>query len=82
LSCPEEADSEISFTRDYVPVPEGLEALPVVMQPGDVLYFNGQLVNVSQPNTSKDRFRRSFICHYVGRSSERISKRYRPILTM
>ncbi|HET7270658.1 MAG TPA: phytanoyl-CoA dioxygenase family protein [Rubrobacter sp.] len=82
LFCPEEADSDVSFTRDYVPVPEGLEAVPVVMQPGDVLFFNGQLVHGSQPNTSKDRFRRSFICHYIGRSSERISHWYRPILTM
>jgi phytanoyl-CoA hydroxylase len=82
LFCPEEADSEVSFTRDYVPVPEGLEAVPVVMQPGDVLFFNGQLVHGSQPNTSQDRFRRSFICHYIGRSSERISHWYRPILTM
>jgi phytanoyl-CoA hydroxylase len=82
LFCPEEANSDVSFTRDYVPVPEGLEAVPVVMQPGDVLFFNGQLVHGSQPNTSEDRFRRSFICHYVGRSSERISKWYRPILTM
>ena len=82
LFCPEEADSDVSFTRDYVPVPEGLESVPVVMQPGDVLFFNGQLVHGSQPNSSKDRFRRSFICHYVGRASARISRWYRPILTM
>jgi phytanoyl-CoA hydroxylase len=82
IFCPGEADSEVSFTRDYVPVPEGLEAVPVVMEPGDVLFFNGQLVHGSQPNSSKDRFRRSFICHYIGRSSDRISKFYRPILTM
>jgi phytanoyl-CoA hydroxylase len=82
IFCPEEADSDVSFTRDFVPVPEGLEAVPVVMQPGDVLFFNGQLVHGSQPNTSQDRFRRSFICHYIGRSSERISNWYRHILTM
>ena len=80
LFCPEEADSEVSFIRDYVP--EGLEAVPVIMRPGDVLFFNGQLVHGSQPNSSEDRFRRSFICHYIGRSSERISKWYSPILTM
>jgi ectoine hydroxylase-related dioxygenase (phytanoyl-CoA dioxygenase family) len=82
IFCPEEADPEVSFTRDYVPVPEGLEAVPVVMGPGDVLFFNGQLVHGSQPNRTEDRFRRSFICHYIGRSSERISHWYRPILTM
>ena len=82
IFCPEEADPAVSFTRDYVPVPAGLEAVPVDMEPGDVLFFNGSLVHGSGPNTSVDRFRRSFICHYIGRSSERISSWYRPILTM
>jgi ectoine hydroxylase-related dioxygenase (phytanoyl-CoA dioxygenase family) len=82
IFCPEEADRSLSFTRDYVPIPEGLHAVPVDLAPGDVLFFNGSLVHGSQPNTSKDRFRRSFICHYIGRSSERLSLWYRPILTM
>ncbi|HEX4205813.1 MAG TPA: phytanoyl-CoA dioxygenase family protein [Ktedonobacteraceae bacterium] len=82
LFCPEEADSTQSFTRDYVPVPDGLRAAPVDMQAGDVLFFNGSLVHGSSPNTTRDRFRRSFICHYIGRSSERMSTWYRPILTM
>ncbi len=82
IFCPEEADRTLSFTRDYVPVPPGLEAVPVDLAPGDVLFFNGSLVHGSQPNASKDRFRRSFICHYIGRSSERMSLWYRPILTM
>jgi phytanoyl-CoA hydroxylase len=82
IFCPEEADRTQSFTRDYVPVPEGLEARPVDLAPGDVLFFNGSLVHGSHPNRTADRFRRSFICHYVGRSSERMSQWYRPILTM
>ena len=43
---------------------------------------NGSLVHGSGPNRSTDRFRRSFICHYIGRSAERMSTWYRPILTM
>jgi hypothetical protein len=82
IFCPEEADLAVSFTRDYVPVPPGLEAVPVDMQPGDVLFFNGSLVHGSHPNRTADRFRRSFIGHYIGRSSERLSAWYRPILTM
>lgn len=82
IFCPEEADRSVSFTRDYVPVPAGLEAVPVNLAPGDVLFFNGSLVHGSQPNRTEDRFRRSFICHYIGRSSERMSLWYRPILTM
>lgn len=82
IFCPEEADETLSFTRDYVPVPPGLQAVPVDMAPGDVLFFNGSLVHGSQPNRTADRFRRAFISHYIGRSSERIAHWYHPILTM
>lgn len=82
IFCPEEADSELSFTRDYVPVPEGLKAVPVDLEAGDILFFNGSIVHGSYPNRSTNRFRRSFICHYIGRSSERMSIWYRPILDM
>jgi len=81
LFCPEEADTSVSFTRDYVAPPPGLSAVPVEMEPGDVLFFNGSLVHGSGPNRTADRFRRSFICHYIGRSAERMSTWYRPILT-
>lgn len=81
LYCPEEADLDVSFTRDYVPPPPGLDPVPVDLDPGDVLFFNGSLVHGSGPNTTADRFRRSFICHYVGRSAERIATWY-PTLTM
>jgi hypothetical protein len=79
LFCPEEADPELSFVREYVPPPPGLAAVPVDMSPGDVLFFNGSLVHGSQPNRTADRFRRSFIGHYVGRSTERIGHWYRTL---
>ena len=47
IFCPEEADLDRSFTRDYVPVPPGLEVVPVDLEPGDVLFFNGSLVHGS-----------------------------------
>ncbi|MFG2374118.1 phytanoyl-CoA dioxygenase family protein [Streptomyces sp. NPDC048504] len=77
--CPEEADAGVSFAREYVPPPPGLTPVPVDMAPGDVLFFNGSLVHGSQPNRSADRFRRSFIGHYVGRSADRIGSFYRTI---
>lgn len=76
IRCPEDADLTFSFTREYVPPPPGLRAVPVDMAPGDVLFFNGSLVHGSGPNRTPDRFRRSYICHYVGRSTERISAHY------
>ncbi|MFI2433411.1 phytanoyl-CoA dioxygenase family protein [Streptomyces sp. NPDC018693] len=78
LFCPETADAEVSFAREYVPPPAGLSAVPVDMTPGDVLFFNGTLVHGSQPNRSA-RFRRSFIGHYVGASAERIGGYYRTL---
>jgi ectoine hydroxylase-related dioxygenase (phytanoyl-CoA dioxygenase family) len=79
LFCPEEADEGVSFAREYVPPPPGLAAVPVDLAPGDVLFFNGSLVHGSQPNSTADRFRRSFIGHYVGRSAERIGAYYRTV---
>ncbi|WP_078916003.1 phytanoyl-CoA dioxygenase family protein [Streptomyces viridochromogenes] len=79
LFCPELADAEVSFAREFVPPPPGLVAVPVDMEPGDVLFFNGSLVHGSQPNRTVDRFRRSFIGHYVGRSTERIGAYYRTV---
>ncbi|WP_392959582.1 phytanoyl-CoA dioxygenase family protein [Streptomyces sp. LN245] len=79
LFCPHEADPALSFAREYVPPPAGLTAVPVDMEPGDVLFFNGSLVHGSGPNRSRDRFRRSFIGHYVGRSTRRIGGFYRTL---
>lgn len=79
LFCPQEADEELSFVREYVPPPPGLAAVPVDMAPGDVLFFNGSLVHGSGPNGSADRFRRCFIGHYVGRSTLRIGGHYRTL---
>ncbi len=51
------------------------------MKAGDTLFFNGNSIHGSGPNRSKDRFRRSFICHYVPASTCRISKFYLPLLS-
>jgi ectoine hydroxylase-related dioxygenase (phytanoyl-CoA dioxygenase family) len=76
IVCPEKADMSISFTDAYVPVPKDMEAVPVDLKAGDVLFFNGSLIHGSYPNTSKDRFRRAFICHYVPRASAELSQYY------
>ncbi|WP_431046418.1 phytanoyl-CoA dioxygenase family protein [Streptomyces sp. P1-3] len=77
LFCPEDADPGTYFTKEYVRVPPGLARVPVDMDPGDVLFFNGSLVHGSEPNTTADRFRRSFICHYAPRSTRSIARFYR-----
>lgn len=81
IVCPQQADSAISFTADYVPVPDGMTAVHADMKAGDVLFFNGSLIHGSTPNISKTRFRRSLIAHYVPRYSQELSHWYQSPLT-
>ena len=59
--------------------PQGAKAVPAAMDRGDVLFFNGNLFHGSYRNKTKDRFRRSFICHYANASAARIGQFYRPL---
>lgn len=76
IQCPEKADARLYFTTEHVPIPEGKTAVLPIMEPGDVLFFNGSTIHGSGPNTSKDRFRRSLICHYVPQSTTEMSHHY------
>lgn len=79
IVCPERADPSAFFTTDHVSVPEGLEEVPLTLEAGDMLFFNGSLIHGSYPNKSA-RFRRAFICHYVPAASAEVSRGYRPLL--
>ncbi len=79
IFCPERADNSLFFTTDHVEIPEGMEPVPAIMKAGDVLFFNGSVIHGSYPNTSADRFRRAFICHYVPHASLEVSRGYRPL---
>jgi ectoine hydroxylase-related dioxygenase (phytanoyl-CoA dioxygenase family) len=80
--CPEKADTAVSFTDITVPIPEGIAARPVIMDAGDVLFFNGSLVHGSYPNTTQDRFRRALIGHYIAGEAEQVGAFYHPALRM
>jgi len=82
MLCPAEADPNASFTSVTVPIPEGMSATPILMEAGDVLFFNGSLVHGSYPNTSQDRFRRALIGHYVEERAEQMGGFYQPVLRM
>ncbi|MEK0312357.1 phytanoyl-CoA dioxygenase family protein [Cohnella sp. 56] len=43
--------------------------IPVVLEPGDVLFFDSHLFHRSYPNKTEDRFRRSYVCHYCNARS-------------
>ena len=43
--------------------------IPIIAEPGDVVFFQGHILHRSTPNRSKTRFRRSFVCHYCNARS-------------
>jgi ectoine hydroxylase-related dioxygenase (phytanoyl-CoA dioxygenase family) len=80
--CTVPADTSQSFTDVTVPLPEGARTEPMLMRAGDVLFFNGQLIHGSYPNTSADRFRRALIGHYIVGEAEQVARFYHPVLRM
>lgn len=80
VACPEEADSDESFTVDYVKPPPGHEPVKLWLEPGDVLFFTGSVVHGSQPNRTKDQWRRSFISHYLPTAATHIGRWYTPYM--
>ncbi len=82
ILCTEKADTTVSFTDVTVPLPTPDAAVPVVMEPGDVLFFHGALVHGSAPNVTADRFRRALIGHYIQGEAEKVASYYHPALRM
>jgi ectoine hydroxylase-related dioxygenase (phytanoyl-CoA dioxygenase family) len=80
IVCPETADPKESFTTHLVRIPGNKKAIPVEMEPGDVLFFNGSLIHGSPPNRSATQWRRAFISHYVPKASIQVSSAYKPLL--
>lgn len=80
--CTVDADIDQSFTDVTVPIPEDAEVRPVPLMAGDVLFFNGQIVHGSLPNTTTDRFRRALIGHYIVGEAEKVYEWYHPVLRM
>lgn len=82
LLCRAEADTSVSFTDVGSQVPPDIESIPVVLEPGDVLFFHGLLIHGSMPNSSVDRFRTTLIGHYIDGDTERVGDYYHPALRM
>ena len=80
LLCTVKADTTQSFTDVTVPIPAGTPVQPVVMAPGDCMFFNGQVVHGSGPNRSAERFRRALIGHYIAGEASQVAQFYHPAL--
>jgi phytanoyl-CoA hydroxylase len=79
IVCPDTADDKESFTTHFVKPPDNKKAVPVIMDKGDVLFFNGNIIHGSYRNKTKDQFRRAFICHYANVSATHIGEHYNPL---
>ena len=57
----------------------GLHPKPLVeMEKGETLFFHGRLIHGSIPNVSFDKFRKTFICHYIPKLLTDYNKGYDP----
>lgn len=82
LLCTIKSDLTLSFTDMTVPIPDGTPVVPAILDRGDVLFFNGQVVHGSGPNRSTNRFRRSLIGHYIEGDADQVATYYHPVLRM
>ena len=80
--CTTAADTIQSFTEVTVPLPDDTPITSIIMKAGDVVFFNGQVVHGSYPNSSSDRFRRALIGHYIAGEAKEVFKYYHPVLRM
>lgn len=80
LLCHVPADTSLSFTDQTVPVPEGYRTVSPRMKAGDVLFFHGNLIHGSGPNTARRRFRRALIAHYISGDARQAAHFYHPLL--
>jgi phytanoyl-CoA hydroxylase len=66
-------DFDILEDESKVKVPTGYKIVDIKTEPGDVVFFNGNVYHGSYANRSKYRFRHSFLTHYVGKSVKKIA---------
>ena len=80
--CTTDSDRTQSFSKTAIDLPDDIldQVIPVIMEPGDVLFFNGQLIHGSYPNTSTDRWRQSLIMHYIAGEAQQVGVHYKPVI--
>jgi len=79
VMCPDPEKFDGKTASNLVDPPKGMKAAPAEMQPGDTLFFGGTVIHGSGRNRTTDRWRRSFISHYVPASATHVNSNYFPI---
>ena len=68
---------EFIFPEEFLQ-PAGTELVLPEMASGDVLLFHGGTLHSSNPNRTSNRWRRSFICHYISAAVRTVSEELNP----
>jgi phytanoyl-CoA hydroxylase len=84
ILCPEKGGEKwMSYGDTHITkFPREQKPVPVPVPRGSTMFFGGNLIHGSGPNRTKDRFRRSFIGHYIDEASEQVANAYHPVLNM
>ena len=83
LLCPEadKTDRWLNYGDSHIDTfPRGQKPVPVSMKRGQTLIFHGRTIHGSGPNRTPDRWRRTFIGHYVDEATASIADFYHPVL--
>ena len=62
-------DHDVTNTLKPIADRYGLNEIPVILEPGDVVFFGGHVFHRSLSNKTTDRFRRSLVNHYANARS-------------
>lgn len=85
ILCPKEGEQErwLQYGDSHISeFPRDRKPIPVPVKRSQSLFFSGNLIHGSGPNRSKDRWRRTFIGHYVDDVTDTLSRFYHPVLNM
>jgi ectoine hydroxylase-related dioxygenase (phytanoyl-CoA dioxygenase family) len=84
ILCPEEgAEKWMNYGDSHITkFPRETKPVPVIVPRGSTMFFSGNLIHGSGPNRTKDRFRRTFIGHYIDEASDVVGQHYHPVLNM
>ncbi len=84
ILCPEGGvDAWMQYGDTHIgKFPRDSKPIPVPVPRGATMFFSGNLIHGSGPNRTKDRFRRTFIGHYIDEASEQVGRFYHPVLNM
>lgn len=73
LAVPVPIEGDEYLFLHTIPIPSGYNMINLQTEPGDVVFFDGNLYHGSHRNRTEHHFRQTFVTHYCAASVERIT---------